>query len=107
MDTVVDLVYGQLKCSELNQEFNLQLDLPGKHLHDGTNFDTPFITVPNIIPSNVLPLFLSLQYNSPDGIITPVSQCTYSNNLVVTDNSSQVCIFRDLVYLQPTQNSSE
>ena len=27
---VVDLVQGELKCSELNREFNLQLKAPGK-----------------------------------------------------------------------------
>ena len=40
MGTVFHILQGQLKCSEFNQEFNLQLDPPGKGLPNGTNFDT-------------------------------------------------------------------
>ena len=81
MGDVVDLVQGQLKCSELNQEFRLQFDPP-----DSTNFNASFTTVPDGDPSYVSLLSSFLQHNSSDGTITYVSRHTYSNNLVVTDN---------------------
>ena len=107
MGTVFHILQGQLKCSEFNQEFNLQLDPPGKRLPDGINFDTSFTTVPDGVPSNVTPLSSSLQYTSSDSTMTPVSQHTYSNNLVVTDNYFQGCISRVLVYHPLTNNTSE
>ena len=72
MCAVVDLVQGQLKCSELNQYFNLQLDPPCKGL------------------SNLMVFRLMLHpcshpfSTSSDGTIAPVSQQTYSNSLIVT-----------------------
>ena len=107
MGKFVDLVQGQLNCSELKQEFNLQLDPPSKVLFDETKFDTSFTTIPDDVPSNIPPFSSPLQYTSSNGTITPVSQQTYSNNLVVTDNSFQGCISRDLVYHPPTRNPSE
>ena len=70
--TVVDLGKGQLQCSELNQEFMLQLDSPGKGLHDGTNFDSSTTSGPAGVPSNVPPLSSTLQYTSPNCITIPV-----------------------------------
>ena len=89
MGAVFDLVQDQFKCSELNKEFNLKLDPPGKGLSDGIIFDTSFTTVPGGVSSNVTPLFSPLQYTSSDSTITSESQQTYSNNLVLTDNSFQ------------------
>ena len=34
--------------------FMLQLNPPGKGLPDGTTYDTPFATVPDDVPSNIL-----------------------------------------------------
>ena len=65
----VDLVQGQLICSELNQWFILQLDPPGKILPDGANFDTTFTTVLMVFcpifhpcrrPFSILPLMTPL-----------------------------------------------
>ena len=106
MGAVVDLVKGQLGCSELNQEFMLQLDPPGKGLPDGTQFDSSNSSVPAGVSSNVPSLASTLQYTSSDGIITPVIQNTFSNNLVVTDTSFHGCISRELVYHPPTPNTS-
>ena len=58
---IIDLVKGQLVCSELNQVFMLHLDPPGKGLTDGTTYDTYFVTVPDGFFSNVLPLSSLLQ----------------------------------------------
>ena len=86
MGGVVDWVNGQLICSELDQVFMLQLDPSGKELLDGATYDTFFATVPGGIPSNVLPLFSSIQYTTFDERITTFSLNTYSSNLVVTNN---------------------
>ena len=107
MGAVVDLVQGHLKCSELNQDFNLQLDSLGKGLPDGTNFDTSFTTVSDSVPSNDLPLSSFLQYTSSNDSTTPIYQQDYSNHLIVTDDYSQGCISRDLVCHSPTHNPSE
>ena len=106
MGAIVDLVKGQLRCSELNQEFMLQLDPPGKGLPDGTQFDSSNTSVPAGVSSNVPSLASTLQYTSSDGIITPVIQNNVSNNLVVTDTSFHGCISRELVYKPPTPNTS-
>ena len=68
---VVDLVQCHLKCSELNQEFNLQLDPSGKGLPNVTNFNASFTTIPDDVPSNVPNLSSSLQYISSNDTITP------------------------------------
>ena len=80
---VVVLVKGQLRCSELNQEFILRLDPSGKGLSDGTEFDSSNTSVPADVPSNVSPLTSTLQYTSSDG-----------------------CFSRDLVYNPPPTNTS-
>ena len=103
MGTIVDLVNGQLRCSELNQDFMLQLDPPGKGLPDITNFDSSTASVPSGVPSNVPPLTSTLQYSSSDGIITPVPQNDFSNNLVVADTSFRD-FFGELLY-NPSPNT--
>ena len=106
MGAVVDLVKGQFRCSELNQEFMLQLDPPDKGLPDETEFDSSNTSVPVGVPSNIPPLLSILQYNSSDGIITPVKQYTFSNNLVVTDTSFHGCVSREFVYNPPFNTNS-
>ena len=82
----------------------LQLDSPDKGLPDSANFDTYFTTVPDGGPSNVSPLSSSRQYTFSDVTTFFVSQYTYSNNVVVTNNYFQGCIYRGLVYHPPTHN---
>ena len=80
----------------------LQLDPLIKGSPSGANFDTTYTTVPGCVMSNGTPLSSPLQYTTADGTITTVSKHTYSNNLVVTDNDFQWCIYHDLVYHPPT-----
>ena len=54
MGAVVDLVQGKLVCKELNREFSLQLDPPGKGLPDGAHYDSFSNVVPEGISSNIL-----------------------------------------------------
>ena len=103
--TVVDLVNGQLRCSELNQQFMLQLDPPDKGLPNGTNFDSSTTSVPADVPPNVPPLTSTLQYTSSDSITTPVPHNNFFDNLVVTDTSFHGCVSRELVYNLPITNN--
>ena len=65
MAVVVDLTHSQRKCSELNQEFMLQLDPLGKGIPDGDNFDIFCTTVSDGVISNVPSLSFPLQYTPP------------------------------------------
>ena len=108
MDTVVDLVNGQLVCKELNSVFPLPLDPPGKVFPEGATYDSFSNAVPDGIPTDVLINVCStLQYTASNGTITPVSQATYSNNIVVNDCSSQCFISRELVNYSPRDTTSE
>ena len=72
ISAVVDLVKGQLQCSELAQEFMLQLNHLDKELPDRTNFDNSINSVHAGVSSNVPPLSSTFQYTSSDSIMTPV-----------------------------------
>ena len=106
ISAVFNLVNGQLRCFEPNQEFMLQLSPPYKGLPDRTNFDSSTTSVPAGVPSNVSPLISTLQYSSSNGIITPVPHNNFSNNLVVTDTSFLGCVSREFVYNPPFNTNS-
>ena len=108
MGVVVDLVNGQLVCKELNSVFPLPLDPPGKGFPEGATYDSFSNAVPDGIPTDVLINVCStLQYTASNGTITPVSQATYSNNIVVNDCSSQCFISRELVNYSPRDTTFE
>ena len=108
MGAAFDLVKYQLKCSYLNQEFNLYLEPPIKGLPYGTNFDI-FCYYSTLMVFRLMfhPCSHRFSIFSSDGTISTVSQQTSSNNLVLTDNYLQGCISRDLVYHSPTHNPFE
>ena len=107
MGAVVDLVNGHLDCKELNSVFRLQLDPPGKCLPDGASFGSFYNAVPEGIPTNILTNDCSaLKYTASNGTIAPVSETTYSSNIVVNDSSLQGCISRELVYHSPSDTTS-
>ena len=107
MGAVVDLVNGHLDCKELNSVFPLQLDPPGKGLPDGASLDSFSNAVPEGIPTNVLTQNCSeIQYTASNGTIAPVSEATYSSNIVVHDSSFRGCISRELVYHSPSDTTS-
>ena len=99
MDTVVYLVKDQLVRSELNIVFPLQLDPSGRGLLDGTTYESFSTVVPDGVPSNVPNLgCLPLQHNTSDGTIAPLSQATYSSNIVVKDSPLQGCISHESLH---------
>ena len=107
MGVIVDLVNGQLDCKELNSVFSLQLDPPGKGLPDGASYYSFFKAVPDGIPKNVLTkVCFALQYTASNGTISPVSEATYSSNIVVNDSLFQGCISRELTYHSPRDTTS-
>ena len=107
MGAVVDLVNGHLDCKELNSVFPLQLDPPGKGLPDGASLDSFSNAVPAGIPTNVLSQnYSEIQYTASNGTIAPVSESTYSSNIVVNDSSFKGNITRELVYHSPSDTTS-
>ena len=108
MGFVFDLVNGQLDCKELNSVFPLQIDPSEKGVSDGASYDSFSNAVPDGIPTNVLIKDCStLQYTTSNGTIAPVSQSTYSSNIVANDSSIQGWISRELVYHSPRDTTSE
>ena len=77
----------------------LQLDPPGKGLPDGDYYIIFYATVSDGASYNVTPLSSPTQYTASERIITPGSQNTYSNNLVVLYDSFQRSISCELIYL--------
>ena len=95
-------------CTELNRDFLLQLDLPEKGLLDCANYDSFSNVVPDDVPSIFLTkACLPIQYTTSDGTIAPVSQATFSSNIVFNIYSFQGYISRELVYHSPQVNFSE
>ena len=108
MGTVVDLVNDRLDCKKLNSVFSLQLDQPGKDLPDKASYYYFSNVVLDGIPKDVLRKECStLQYTASNVIIAPVSESTYSSNIVVNDRSFQGCISRELMYHSPRDITSE
>ena len=54
----------EIVCSELSRNVILYLDLSGKGLPDGTNFEGYFSNLLVGTPSNASPLFVTLQYTT-------------------------------------------
>ena len=108
MGTIVDLVNDQFVYKELNSVFPLQLNPPGKDLLEGATYDSFSNAVPDGIRKNILIQECStLQYTASNSTIAPVSQATYSSNIVVNDCFFQGCISRELVYHLPREITSE
>ena len=105
--TVANLVNGQLDYKELNSVFPLQLDPSRKDLPDGALYDSFSNAALDGIPINILTKDCStLQYTASNDTITPVSEVTYSSNIVVNDSSFQGCISCELVYHSPRDTTS-
>ena len=82
MVVTIDLSRGTLSCSELNFNFPLILDPPGKGLSDGVSFNNS----PNFVPPGVRTnLSAELQYTSMDSVRSATANSTPSDNIVVTD----------------------
>ena len=95
MGATIDLSRGTLSCSELNFNFPLFLDPPGKGLPDGVSLDISTNFVPPGLRSN---LSAQLQYAAMDGARPAAGYSTPSDNIVVTDNFFERQCFRTLSY---------
>ena len=79
MGAVVDLAKGQFVCLELNKEFMLQLDPPGKGIPDGSTLESFSAVVPDEVPSHI-PTLGFYSYN----ILHPMAQLPqYLNPLIL------------------------
>ena len=95
MGATIDLSRGTLSCSELNSNFPLILDPPGKGLPDGFSLTTS----PHIVPPGVRTnLTAQLQYTVMDGVRPAIANSTPSNNIVVTGQFFDDNVSRTLSY---------
>ena len=86
MEADINLVKSLLSCIELNRDFPLELQPPGKGLPEGTSLNHYSPTVPVSVPSNLSHADSLLHHTSAEGIPQPDSSHTPSANILVTDN---------------------
>ena len=97
----INLVSGELFCTEINRKFLLTLYPSGKGLLDGTTLNkySPFSPPGNF--TNITSTTSLLQYTFVDGVLNPLSKGTPSNNIVVKDSFYKHSISRELCYIRP------
>ena len=95
MGVTIDLLLDTLSCSELNYNFQLIFDPPGKGLPDGVSLDTSTIFVPPGVRSN---LSTHLQYTAMDGVRPTIYDSNPFDNIVVTDKCFEGNVSRTLSY---------
>ena len=104
MGANINLVKGLLSCVELNRDFPLDLQPPGKGLPEGAALTQYSPTVPTSVPSN-MPLTTSLLHHTSSEGIPQHSLPTPSDNILVTDHFFHDTVTRDLSYI-PTNVTS-
>ena len=104
MGANINLVKGLLSCVELNRDFPLDLQPPGKGLPEGASLNQYSPTVSTSIPSN-MPLTTSLLHHTSSEGIPQHSVPTPSDNILVTDHFFHNTVTWDLSYI-PTNASA-
>ena len=94
----INLVKGELICSEINRKLPLTLDPPGKGLPEGIVFDNSTPIIPQGVSTNVKPNPSLLHYTSVEGNSFQYSSPTYLDNIVVHDIFFEGNMSRELVY---------
>ena len=82
----LNLVKGEIVCSEIDRTFALSLELPGKGLPNGVVFDNSTPTIPEGVPTNIKPNPSLLHSTSAEGHIVTNSFPNYSENIIVRDS---------------------
>ena len=95
---LIDLVKGQFVFSEINRNFPLTLDPPGKGLPDGVVFDNSIPTIPVDISTNFRPDPFLLHYTFAEGRVLPSSVTNYFENIIVRDKFFRGNDSRDIEY---------
>ena len=104
MGADINLVKGLLSCIELNRDFPLDLQPPGKGLPEGASLDHYSPTIPTSVLSNKQPTSSILHHTSAEGIPQIESSPTPSDNILVTDYFFHNTVTRELSYI-PTNTS--
>ena len=86
MGADINLVKGLLSCIELNRDFPLELQPPGKGLPEGTSRNHYSPTISVSVPSNLSYANSLLHHTSTEGISQPDSSHIHSDNILVTDH---------------------
>ena len=95
MGTSIGLASGLLSRTELNREFPLNLQPPGKSLPEGATLNNYTNTIPYALSTNLL------YHTSADGNSHSTCHSTPSDNIHVTDHSFKNEVSRKLVYIPP------
>ena len=103
MGADINLVKGLLSCIELNRDFPLELQPPGKGLPQDVSLNHYSPTIPVSVPSNLSHANSLLHHTSADGIPQPDSSHTPSDNILVTDYLFYNTVTRELSYV-PTNS---
>ena len=82
----INLVKGEISCSDIDRVFALSLEPPGKGLPDGVVFDNSTPTIPEGVSTNIKPNPSLLHFTSAEGYVVtnPFPSC--SANIIVRDS---------------------
>ena len=105
MGADINLVKGLLSCIELNRDFSLDLQPPGKGLPEVTSLNHYSPTIPTSVPSNKQFTTSLLHHTSAEGVPQTESSPTPSDNILVTDHFFHNTVTRELSYI-PTNTSA-
>ena len=105
MGADINLVKDLLSCIELNRDFPLDLQPPGKGLTAGASLNHYSPTIPTSVPSNKQLTTSLLHHISAESIPQTESLSSTSNNILVTDHSFHNTVTRELSYI-PTNTSA-
>ena len=100
MGISIGLASGLLSCTELNREFPLDLQPPGKGLPEGATLNYYTKTIFHTLSTNLL------HHTSADGNSHPTCHSTPSDNIHVTDHFFKNEVSRKLVYIPPDKTST-
>ena len=94
----INLVKGEIVCSEINRTFPLSLEPPGKGLPNGVVFDNSTPTIPEGVPTNIKPNPSLLHLTSAEGYTESNQSTNFSDNILVQDSFYKGKVSRELVY---------
>ena len=99
MGASIGLASGLLSCIELNREFPLDLQPPGKGLPEGATLNHYTNAIPHSVSNNIL------QHTSADGDCHTTCHSTPSDHIHVTDHFFKNEVSRTLVYVPPDETN--
>ena len=94
----INLVKGEIVCSEIDRTFALSLEPTDKGLPDGVVSDNSTPTIPEGVPTNIKPNPSILHFTSAEGHVVTNPFPHYSSNIIVRDSFYKGNVSRKLEY---------